>query len=956
MMIAGARWQEGLWRGSPLPGRGCAPYCPPCSRVLLPSLGPCSPFLHCSLTSAETAAASPKQLSARLKEAPPPPLSSEVPTSRQGGPLLQPISVSIPYGNRQITIETGLIGRQASGAVTVTDGETILYATACASEEVIEPSDFAPLSVHYQERFSAAGRTSGGFFKREGRAKDHEILICRLIDRPLRPMIAKGFYHDTQILSWVFSYDATHSPEPLAIVAASAALALSDIPIVKTVGAVRVGLIDGKYIVNPTVQEMESSRLDMIVAGAGGSIIMIEGCCEFVSEEEMLEAISVGQEAVAKVCDGIEELVNRAGKAKRLETIHLPSPTIYKYIEDLAAEQLVESLQIASKSARKKAISLVESKVMDALTEKKNQAIQSPPKEEEEKLDYHEEFGLEDGEVDEGDLHVKPVARKQLSEYFNPLDIKVAFKEVVKKLMRKLIIKNRRRSDGRGLTEIRPIQCSCSLLPRAHGSALFTRGETQALAVTTLGGDDMGQRLDNLTEIETKRFYLQYSFPPSSVGEAGRVGAPSRREIGHGVLAEKALECALPSEESFPYTIRLESTITESNGSSSMASVCGGCLAMLDAGIPLKHPVAGVAMGLILNSSESGEDSEPVILSDIIGAEDALGDMDFKIAGSENGITAFQMDIKVDGVDLKILEMALLQARDGRRHILGEMAKCQPPPAKKLSKYAPLIEVFKVEPEKINSVIGSGGKTVRSIIERSGVDSIDLEDDGSVRILARSAKSLQSAKSKILGLTLDPVVGTVYRDCEVKSIVSFGTFLEFAPGREGLCHISELSTQRLEKVEDVLKVGDRIDVKLIEINSKGQIRLSHRALLTEGQTETQKQAHRLEEPSDASKDGQTEAPKSERAPRVFKDGQRDSQKQARRTGRMSSASKDGQTEGQSKAYRTDRLVLASKNGQTRAQKQAPEAAKLSSISEDALTEEQKQADASEKVRIASTDV
>ncbi|KAI5082899.1 hypothetical protein GOP47_0002642 [Adiantum capillus-veneris] len=948
MMIAGARWQEGPWRASPLPWQGqYLPCCSPCSRVL--SFGPHSPFLHfASLTSTEIAAPSPKQLSAQLKESPPPSFSSEVSTSSHGASLLQPIAVTIPFGNRQITIETGVIGRQASGAATIIDGETILYSTACASEEVVEPSDFAPLSVHYQERFSAAGRTSGGFFKREGRAKDHEILICRLIDRPLRPMIAKGFYHDTQILSWVFSYDNIHPPEPLAIVAASAALALSDIPMVKTVGAVRVGLIDGKFIVNPTVQEMELSRLDMIVAGSAGSIIMIEGCCEFVSEEEMLQAISVGQEAVAKVCKGIEELVKKAGKAKRLDTIHLPSPNIFEYIEDLAAEELREALQIASKSARKKAIALVESKVMDALTQRKGQSLQIPssaPKEDEEELEYHEQLGLEDGEVDEGDLHVKPVLQKRLSEYFDPLDVKVAFKQINSKIMRSLIIKNRKRSDGRGLAEIRPIQCSCSLLPRAHGSALFTRGETQALAVTTLGGDDMGQRLDNLTDTDTKRFYFQYSFPPSSVGEAGRVGAPSRREIGHGVLAEKALEYALPSEEVFPYTIRLESTITESNGSSSMASVCGGCLAMLDAGIPLKHSIAGVAMGLILNSSESGGDDEPVILSDIIGAEDALGDMDFKIAGSENGITAFQMDIKVEGVDLKVLEMALLQARDGRRHILGEMAKCVPAPAMKLSKYAPLIECFKVEPEKINSVIGSGGKTVRSIIEQSGVDSIDLEDDGLVRILSKSVKSLESAKSKILGLTMDPVVGAVYRDCPVKSIVSFGCFLEIIPGREGLCHISELSTKRLEKVEDMLKVGDKIDVKLIEMNSKGQMRLSHRALLAEGQQPDTEEVSSVSKPEQ--KDAQKGLSKSEKAPRASKDGLLG--------GKSVKASKEGRLS----KYRTERLILSSKNGQTGDEKQAAESETVASepdeLSSTSGNEIKKPADEVDEIPLASAD-
>ncbi|KAH7432780.1 hypothetical protein KP509_07G039700 [Ceratopteris richardii] len=916
-MMAGASWQEGLLRVSPQPGWGCFLSRPSNPRVL--SLSPYSQLRHCASSSFTEIAAttivtavssSNDQLSAQLTESTPLPspaaLSSGLGASQNGGPLLQPISVSVPYGNRHITIETGLIGRQASGAVTVTDGDTIIYATACAAEEEVEPSDFTPLSVHYQERFSAAGRTSGGFFKREGRAKDHEILICRLIDRPLRPMIAKGFNHETQILSWVFSYDAIHPPEPLAIVAASAALALSDIPVVKTVGAVRVGMVDGEFIVNPTVQEMELSQLDMIVAGSGSSIIMIEGCCKFVTEEKMLQAISLGQEAVVKVCEAIEGLVKKAGKAKRLDTIHLPSPSIYKCIEDLVADELTQALQIASKSARKRAIAVVESKVMNALAQRKNHPVQSTLKEENEELEYHDEVGLEDGEVDEGDLHVKPVPLERLNNSFDPLDVKVAFKQINSKLMRSLIIKNKKRSDGRGPEDIRPIQCSCSLLPRAHGSALFTRGETQALAVTTLGGDDMGQRLDNLTETDTKRFYFQYTFPPSSVGETGRVGAPSRREIGHGMLAEKALEYALPPEDVFPYTIRLESTITESNGSSSMASVCGGCLAMLDAGIPLKESIAGVAMGLILNPSEIGGSNDPVILSDIIGAEDALGDMDFKIAGSADGVTAFQMDIKVDGVELEVLEKALLQARDGRRHILGEMSKCNPAPSRKLSKYAPLIDLFKVEPEKINSVIGSGGKTVRSIIDKSGVESIDLEDDGSVRIVSKSLNALESAKSKILGLTMDPVVGSVYRDCPVVSIVSFGCFLEIAPGREGLCHISELSTKRIEKVEDILKVGDRVDVKLIEMNSKGQMRLSRRALLLEdGATETQEASATSNTDKKSEKKAVSKSGKSSDS---SKDGE------TRRSQKTSTTTKNDTTEG--RKYRTDRLVISSKKGES----------------------------------------
>lgn len=863
-MIAGAKWQDGLWRLS-LPPRPPS-FPPPCLLVHCRDRGLTSP-------DSDALATATIKLSAEIKQPTPPLPSPDAPFSslslRPDGPVLHPVSVSIPYGNREIILETGLIGRQASGAVTITDGETILYATACASDDVSEPSDFIPFSVHYQERFSAAGRTSGGFFKREGRARDHEILICRLIDRPLRPMIAKGFNYETQILSWVLSYDRVHAPEPLAITAASAALALSEIPITKAVAAVRVGLIDGKFIVNPTVEEMELSRLDMIVAGAADAVIMIEGYCDFLTEEELLQAVSVGQEAVSKVCNGIQELVAKAGKPKRDGWIVVPLPIIGKRIEELVGGELLEALQIPFKAARKVAISKVEKKVMASLAGRKDQGKQQvPAKAEEEVLDYNEdEFGAEDGEVDEGDLHVKPVSMKVMTELYHPIDVKRAFKEVTSKFMRKLIVQNRRRSDGRGLAEIRPIQSSCGLLPRAHGSALFTRGETQALAVTTLGGDDMGQRLDNLAETETKRFYFQYSFPPSSVGEAGRVGAPSRREIGHGVLAERALEHSLPSEEEFPYTIRVESTITESNGSSSMASVCGGCLAMLDAGVPLKSLVAGVAMGLIMNTEECGGDGEPLILSDIIGAEDALGDMDFKIAGNGTGITAFQMDIKVDGVSLHILEKSLLQAKEGRCHILGEMNKSQPPPSRKLSKYAPLMEFMKIEPEKVNGVIGGGGKTVKSIIEQSGVDSIELEDDGSVRIVARSIQSLQSAKSKILGLTMDPTIGTIYRDCIVKSIVSFGCFIEIAPGREGLCHISEVCTQRIPKVEDVLKVGDRLDVKLIEINAKGQLRLSHRALLLEGQTEGQKKAK---------SNGPTEVQKKEKI-----------------NGEMTTASKDG---------------------------------------------------------------
>ncbi|KAL2631818.1 hypothetical protein R1flu_016504 [Riccia fluitans] len=760
------------------------------------------------------------------------------------GTKLKPSSITIPVGNREITVETGLIGRLANGAVTVTDGETILYTTACTAAESVEPSDFIPLTVNYQERFSAAGRTSGGFIKREGRARDHEVLVCRLIDRPIRPMIAKGFNHETQILSWVLSYDGRHTPEPLAITSAGAALALSDIPISKTVAGVRVGLVDGQFIVNPTVQEMALSELDMVVAGTDSAVLMIEGYCEFLKEEQLLKAVEVGQAAIATICTEIQKFAATVGKVPKSEDIYTPPAILEKYILDIVGDDLEKALQIKTKRLRGQAIGVLEEKLMKLLTEEgvvreelsavkeDIQAIEDTVWDEEE----DDELIIEDGEVDEGDIHVKPVFKMPVTDLFNPMDVKLVLKEVSSKLMRKIIIQKGVRSDGRSVTDVRPIEASCGLLPRTHGSALFTRGETQALAVATLGGGDMAQRIDNLTNTEDKRrFYLQYAFPPSSVGEVGRAGAPSRREIGHGVLAERSLERILPSMDDFPYTIRLESTITESNGSSSMASVCGGCLAMLDAGVPLKASVAGVAMGLILDTKQAGGDGEPLILTDILGSEDALGDMDFKIAGNEDGVTAFQMDIKVEGITIPVMRKALEQAKAGRIHILGEMKKCNPPPAGSLSKYAPLIDVIKVKPEKVNVVIGSGGKTIKGLIEETGVDSIDIDDTGLVTICGSTPEGVQRAKERIAGLTLVPVVGTVYRNCKVKGILAFGCFVEIAPGKEGLVHISELALTRVNKVEDVVNLGDFLDVKLTEINSKGQLRLSRKAVLLEEQ-------------------------------------------------------------------------------------------------------------------------
>ncbi|RAL48582.1 hypothetical protein DM860_000902 [Cuscuta australis] len=746
-----------------------------------------------------------------------------------------PYSIKIPVGDRFITVETGRMGRQASGAVTVTDGETIIYTTVCVADDPSEPSDFFPLFVQYQERFSAAGRTSGGFFKREGRAKDHEVHICRLIDRPLRPTMLKGFYHETQVLSWVLSYDGLHSPDSLALTASGIAVALSEVPNSKAIAGVRIGLIGDKFIINPTTTEMDESKLDLLLAGTDNAILMIEGYCDFLPEETLLEAVQVGQNAVQAICKEVEALVEKCGKPKMFDAIKLPPPELYNLVEEIAGPELSELLQIKNKIPRKKALALLESEVTSILSEKgyvRKIEEHVPNEHSLESLEDEDEEVIVDGEVDEGDVHIKPVGKKYVPLLFSEVDVKLVFKEITSKFLRKRIVEGGKRSDGRTFHELRPINSCCGLLPRAHGSALFTRGETQSLAVVTLGDRQMAQRIDNIVdEDEFKRFYLQYSFPPSCVGEVGRAGAPSRREIGHGMLAERSLEPILPSCDDFPYTIRVESTITESNGSSSMASVCGGCLALQDAGVPLKCSIAGIAMGMVLDTKEFGGNGAPLILSDITGSEDASGDMDFKVAGNDDGITAFQMDIKVVGITLPIMKQALLQAKDGRKKILAEMLKCSPPPSKMLSKYAPIIHVMKIKPEKLNLIIGSGGKKVRSIIEETKVEDIETQGDGVVKITAKDLKTLEKAKAIIGNLTMVPTVGDIYRNCKIKSVLPYGVFVEIAPGREGLCHVSELSADWVSKAEDAVKVGEHIDVKLIEINEKGQLRLSRRALL-----------------------------------------------------------------------------------------------------------------------------
>uniref|UniRef100_A0A0E0LHJ9 polyribonucleotide nucleotidyltransferase n=1 Tax=Oryza punctata TaxID=4537 RepID=A0A0E0LHJ9_ORYPU len=756
--------------------------------------------------------ASGARVRASVGEVAPLAVSEEASTS---GPTK--FSMKIPVGDRHILVETGHIGRQASASVMVTDGET--------------------------------------------------VLVCRLIDRPLRPTMPKGFYYETQILSWVFSYDGIHSPDCLAVTAAGIAIcsylpqsflcrALSEVPNKQTIAGVRIGMVNDQFVVNPTTEQMEDSELDLVMAGTDSAILMIEGYCDFLTEEKLLQAVETGQVAIREICKAIDGLVQKCGKKKMVDAIDLPPPELYRHVEDISGDDLVKALQIKEKILRRKALLALEEKVITILSEQGYVAKDEPSGASENLADVIEEEDedevIVDGEVDEGDIHIKPVSRKPLRQLFSEVDVKLVFKEVSSKFLRRRIVEGGKRSDGRSPHDLRPISSQCGLLPRAHGSALFTRGETQALAVVTLGDYQMAQRIDNLVDTEeSKSFYLQYTFPPSSVGEVGRIGAPNRREIGHGMLAERALEPILPPEEDFPYTIRVESTITESNGSSSMASVCGGCLALQDAGVPIKFPVAGIAMGLVLDTLEFGGDGMPLILSDITGSEDASGDMDFKIAGNENGITAFQMDIKVVGITLPIMEQTLLQARDGRKHILivssdfafhclpqDEMSNCSPPPAKVLSPYAPLIHVMKVKPNKVNLIIGSGGKTIKSIIEETGVYAIDTGDDGTVKITARDLSSLEKSKTIIANLTMVPKVGEIYRNCEIKSIAPYGAFVEIAPGREGLCHISELSSSWLAKADDAFKVGDRIDVKLIEINDKGQLRLSSRALLPDANQES----------------------------------------------------------------------------------------------------------------------
>jgi len=689
-------------------------------------------------------------------------------------------TLKVTVGEQEISFETGKVARQANGAVIVRVGDTMVFTSAVASATA-EAKDFFPLRVDYQEKFSSIGKTISGFIKREGRPSEREILMSRLIDRPLRPMFPNGYFNEVQILSYVWSYDGVNTPEPLSICGASAALVVSDIPLLKPVAAVRVGLIGGKFVLNPTQEHMKSSKLDLMIAGTDDAVLMIEGSCDFLTETEVLEAITVGHSGIKTICEALLGWQKEIGKQKKVDTIAPLSKDVLNAVESIAAPLLIPALQIVEKQKREDAQNAVKKAVQESLF---------------------------------------PVGVDPL---YSQIDVAIALKEITSKYMRKMILDEKIRPDRRSTTEIRAIDIEQSFLPRAHGSSLFTRGETQAVAVCTLGGDSMGQRFEDLDSEGIRRFYLQYSFPPFSVGEVGRVGTPGRREIGHGKLAERALAAILPTKEQFPYTIRLESNITESNGSSSMATICGGCLAMMDAGVPIKRPVSGIAMGLIL------EGDRYVILSDILGIEDALGDMDFKIAGDHEGITSFQMDIKVEGITIDIMRDALDQARAGRIHILDKMLAVCPEYKKEMSVYAPRIEMMQIKPSKIALVIGKGGEQIRSIIEQTGVQ-IDINDDGQITIASPNLTSIEKAKAIITGITSDVEIGRVYTG-KITSIVAFAAFVEILPGKEGLCHISEYDNSRINNLSDFAKQGDIINVKVLDINERGQLKLSRKATL-----------------------------------------------------------------------------------------------------------------------------
>ena len=686
-------------------------------------------------------------------------------------------TVSMEWGGKTLTLETGRIARQADGAVLATYGETVVLCAVTAAKSVKEGQDFFPLTVHYQEKFFAAGRIPGGFFKRERGATEKETLVSRLIDRPVRPLFPEGFYNEINVIAHVLSYDGEIEPDVLAMIAASAALTISGLPFMGPIGAARVGYVDGEYTLNPKQEVAAAGDLDLVVAATGNAVMMVESEAKELSEEIMLGAVLFAHDECKKVVNLIIDLAEKAAKEPWKIDLSDNTADIKKTLKDLVGKDIAAAYKLTDKSERSNALNTLRATAKAAYADQGGQT-------------------------------------------------QMAAGKVVKKLeaeiVRGAILKDGKRIDGRKTTEVRKIEAMVGFLPRTHGSALFTRGETQAICTTTLGTRESEQMIDGLEGLTYSNFMLHYNFPPYSVGEVGRFGAPSRRDTGHGKLAWRALRAVLPTKEDFPYTIRVVSDITESNGSSSMATVCGGALSMMDAGVPITRPVSGIAMGLILEGDKFS------VLSDILGDEDHLGDMDFKVAGTSEGITTMQMDIKIAGITREIFEAALHQAKDGRAHILGEMTKALGSARTELSDYAPRIESLQIDKSKIREVIGTGGKVIREILAETGAK-VDIDDEGLIKISSSDPAQIEAAKAWILGIVEEAEVGKVY-DGKVVTIVDFGAFVNFMGGKDGLVHVSEMRNDRVEKPTDVVTEGQAVKVKVLEIDQRGKVRLSMRVV------------------------------------------------------------------------------------------------------------------------------
>jgi len=686
-------------------------------------------------------------------------------------------TVSLEWGGKTLTLETGRIARQADGAVLATYGETVVLCAVTAAKSVKEGQDFFPLTVHYQEKFFAAGRIPGGFFKRERGATEKETLVSRLIDRPVRPLFPEGFYNEINVIAQVLSYDGECEPDIVAMIAASAALTISGVPFMGPIGAARVGYVDGQYTLNPKQDAaLKDGSLDLVVAATDNAVMMVESEAKELSEEVMLGAVMFAHDEIRKVVGAIIQLAEKAAKDP-WEVAVSDNTAIKDKLKKLIGADIAAAYKLTDKSERSNALNAARAKAKEA-------------------------FASEDAQT-------QMVAIKSV-------------KKVEADIVRGAILKDGQRIDGRTTTQVRPIESIVGFLPRTHGSALFTRGETQSICTTTLGTKDAEQMIDGLEGLSYSRFMLHYNFPPYSVGEVGRFGAPSRRDTGHGKLAWRALHAVLPSKEDFPYTIRVVSDITESNGSSSMATVCGGSLSMMDAGVPITRPVSGIAMGLIL------EGSEFTVLSDILGDEDHLGDMDFKVAGTSEGITTMQMDIKVAGITKEIFSAALNQAKEGRAHILGEMTKALGETRKELSAHAPRIETLQIDKSKIRDIIGTGGKVIREIVATTGAK-VDIDDEGLIKISSSDLNQIEAARQWILGIVEEAEVGKVYKG-KVVNIVDFGAFVNFMGGKDGLVHVSEMKNERVEKPTDVVKEGQEVFVKVLEIDQRGKVRLSMRVV------------------------------------------------------------------------------------------------------------------------------